>query len=280
MRRLLYVTALLLAAVLRMSAQDIIRVEAPEVVAADEQFNVTFVIEGEKSPSDFSWSQGDSFQLVWGPQKGSSTSIQIINGKRSSSRQTTFTYILMPTGTGTFSLPEATAKVGGTKISSQPFSIQVVSDGASSSRQQSSGGGSGPDKSSSSSSGTSSAGTVSDDDIFLKLSVNRSQVVIGEPVTATQPALGLDCDSDHFSNYFVDKDIQYKKIMDYLDKQSLKPTKDAWKNGYHLSVKFGNIEIDSENTYNNENEKDVIFSKLDKIILPVIKKEKDTYDKN
>lgn len=185
MRRLLYVTALLLAAVLRMSAQDIIRVEAPEVVAADEQFNVTFVIEGEKSPSDFSWSQGDSFQLVWGPQKGSSTSIQIINGKRSSSRQTTFTYILMPTGTGTFSLPEATAKVGGTKISSQPFSIQVVSDGASSSRQQSSGGGSGPDKSSSSSSGTSSAGTVSDDDIFLKLSVNRSQVVIGEPVTAT-----------------------------------------------------------------------------------------------
>ena len=179
MRRLLYVTALLLAAVLRMSAQDIIRVEAPEVVAADEQFNVTFVIEGEKSPSDFSWSQGDSFQLVWGPQKGSSTSIQIINGKRSSSRQTTFTYILMPTGTGTFSHPEATAKVGGTKISSQPFSIQVVSDGASSSRQQSSGGGSGPDKSSSSSSGTSSAGTVSDDDIFLKLSVNRSQVVIG-----------------------------------------------------------------------------------------------------
>ena len=69
MRRLLYVTALLLAAVLRMSAQDIIRVEAPEVVAADEQFNVTFVIEGEKSPSDFSWSQGDSFQLVWGPQQ-------------------------------------------------------------------------------------------------------------------------------------------------------------------------------------------------------------------
>lgn len=84
----------------------------------------------------------------------------------------------------------------------------------------------------------------------------------------------------YFSNYFVDKDIQYKKIMDYLDKQSLKPTKDAWKNGYHLSVIFGNIEIDSENTYNNENEKDVIFSKLDKIILPVIKKEKDTYDKN
>ena len=68
--------------------------------------------------------------------------------------------------------------------------------------------------------------------------------------------------------------------MDYLDKLSLNPTKDAWKNGYHLNVKFGNIEIDSENVYNNENEKGDIFAKLDKIVLPVLQKEKDTYDRN
>ncbi len=47
-----------------------------------------------------------------------------------------------------------------------------------------------------------------------------------------------------------------------------------------LSVKFGNIEIDSENVYNNENEKGDIFAKLDKIVLPVLQKEKDTYDRN
>ena len=78
----------------------------------------------------------------------------------------------------------------------------------------------------------------------------------------------------------IGKDVQYKKIMDYLDKLSLKPTKDDWKNDYHLSVKFENIEIDSENVYNNENEKDDIFAKLDKIVLPVLQKEKDTYDRN
>ena len=32
--------------------------------------------------------------------------------------------------------------------------------------------------------------------------------------------------------------------------------------------------------YNNENEKDDIFVKLDKIVLPVLQKEKDTYDRN
>lgn len=187
MRRVLIVTALLLIASMGISAQDVIRVEAPEVVAADEQFNVTFVIEGEKSPSDFSWSAGDSFQLVWGPQKGTSSSVRIINGKRSSSHQATFTYILMPKETGNFTLPAATAKVGNGQISSQPFTIQVVSNGASSSQSSGSGsrGSSGSASSSSSESGTFQGGTVSDDDIFLKLSVSRSQVVVGEPVTAT-----------------------------------------------------------------------------------------------
>ena len=103
MRRIISIialTALSLWAAIGSLAQSTIKVEVPNVVAANEQFNVTFIIEGEKSPSDFSWSQGDDFQLVWGPQKGTSTSIQVINGKRSSSHQTTFTYILMPKATG------------------------------------------------------------------------------------------------------------------------------------------------------------------------------------
>ena len=81
MKRLFHILALV-ALSLPAFAQNAIKVEAPNVVGADERFNVTFIIEGEKSPSDFSWSQGDDFQLVWGPQKGTSTSIQVINGKR------------------------------------------------------------------------------------------------------------------------------------------------------------------------------------------------------
>ena len=41
---------------------------AHNVVAADEQFSVTFIIEGDENPKDFTWSHGDDFQLVWGPQ--------------------------------------------------------------------------------------------------------------------------------------------------------------------------------------------------------------------
>ena len=46
------------------SAQTGIKVEAPNVVAADEQFNVTFIIEGEDSPSDFQWTPGNDFQVL------------------------------------------------------------------------------------------------------------------------------------------------------------------------------------------------------------------------
>lgn len=182
MKKLFCIVAFLLTAIFQMSAQNVIRVEAPDVVAVNEQFNVTFIIEGEKSPSDFQWSSGDDFQLVWGPQKGSSSSIQIINGKRSSSHQTTFTYILIPKATGTFQLPAATALLSGDRISSTQASIQVVSDGASSSQSSGQKGGKSSGGGQTSSTGS---GEISSNDLFMRLSLSRTEVVIGEPITAT-----------------------------------------------------------------------------------------------
>lgn len=182
MKKLFCIVAFLLTAIFQMSAQNVIRVEAPDVVAVNEQFNVTFIIEGEKSPSDFQWSSGDDFQLVWGPQKGSSSSIQIINGKRSSSHQTTFTYILIPKATGTFQLPVATALLSGDRISSTQASIQVVSDGASSSQSSGQNGGKSSGGGQTSSTGS---GEISSNDLFMRLSLSRTEVVIGEPITAT-----------------------------------------------------------------------------------------------
>ena len=180
MKRLASVVIALLIFVSQVYAQGSIKVQAPEVVAVDEQFNVTFIIEGEKAPTDFQWSSGDDFQLVWGPQRGSSSSIQIINGKRSSSHQTTFTYILIPKSIGTFQLPEATAMLSGAKIASSQPSIQVVSDGGSSSKSSGQVGGY-----SSGGAKQSSSGEIPSEDLFMRLSLSRSEVVVGEPITAT-----------------------------------------------------------------------------------------------
>lgn len=168
---------MLMAAGAAAFAQTAIRTEAPNVVAADEQFSVTFVIEGSDRPSDFSWAPGDDFQLVWGPQQGSSTSVNIVNGKRTSSSQFTYTYILIPKKTGAFPIPEARAKVKGREITSGTASIEVVeSDGKPASGVQQSGSGK---------QSGSQERTIGDEDIFMNLSLSRTDVVVGEPVAAT-----------------------------------------------------------------------------------------------
>ena len=49
------------------SAQTSIQVQVHDVVTSDEQFTVSFVIDGSR-PSDFEWGPGDDFELLWGPQ--------------------------------------------------------------------------------------------------------------------------------------------------------------------------------------------------------------------
>ena len=183
MKRIIAViTPLLLS--LSLWAQTSIRVEVHNIVEVGERFNVVFVVEGENSPSDFSWNAGDDFNVIWGPQKGSSTSVQMINGKTTRSSQTSYTYVLQAKNTGTFTLQPATAKVKGNTVSSKPVSVQVVNGGSAAqqggSAQSSSGGstsGQGGQSSSQAADGTA--------DIFMRLSLSRSSVVVGEPVTAT-----------------------------------------------------------------------------------------------
>lgn len=175
MKRIVSIIAAALA-VISAWAQPSIRVEVHNIVELQERFNVGFVVEGENSPSSFEWEAGDDFTVVWGPQKGSSTSIQIINGKTTRSSQTTYTYILQAKKTGTFTLPPATARIKGAEIQSKAVQIQVVGSGASSGAQSS-----GQQQSQ----GSSAQASRGDSDIFMRLSLSRNSVVVGEPVTAT-----------------------------------------------------------------------------------------------
>lgn len=173
-----------LLAVLAATAQNTIQVDVHNIVGLDERFNVTFTVEGESAPTGFEWTPTDDFQLVWGPQKGTSTSIQIIGGKTSKSSQTTYTYILMPRKKGSFTLPAATAKLkGGTSISSRPVTIEVVENGQGSAAGSTQGGGS--QQGSASSGSSRQSAEPSSSDIFLRFTLSRSSAVVGEPLTAT-----------------------------------------------------------------------------------------------
>ena len=177
--RKLFLTAFLILSALVAMAQTSIQVQTHKVVAEDERFNVTFVIDGNVKVSEFSWEPGSDFQLLWGPQRGHSSSIQIINGKTTKSVQTTFSYVLRPLKAGRFSLPSARANVDGKELVSSSESIEVVSQQAQS-RQQS--------PSSSSQPQTQQPKATQQrtgEDIILTLNLSRTNVVVGEPITAT-----------------------------------------------------------------------------------------------
>lgn len=162
MRRIIFMMIAGLMSIVA-SAQTSIQVQTHNVVSLDEQFTVAFVIEGQ-SPSEFTWEPSDDFNLLWGPQQGRSSSVQIINGKRTESSQTTYSYILRPTKVGKYTLPKARAVVGGKEIFSSAANVEVVS-GEEASTQS-----------------TTSAN--SGQEVFMVLSLDKTNVVVGEPIKA------------------------------------------------------------------------------------------------
>ncbi len=175
--RKLFLTALMIISAFVMTAQTSIQVQTHRVVAEDERFNVTFIIDGNVKDSQFSWEAGNDFQLLWGPQRGHSSSIQIINGKTSKSSQTTFSYVLRPLKTGKFTLPRARATIDGKEIVSSAETVEVVGSQQSQAQQ--------PAQSQSQGTQQSSSRQRSGSDIILALNIDRTNVVVGEPVIAT-----------------------------------------------------------------------------------------------
>jgi len=181
MKRFIISFAIILSA-LNCLAQNTLTVEAPNIVTPDETFRIVFTANGKMS--NFEWGGTSDFDIVWGPQKGSMSSTNIVNGKRTSSHQETVTYLLQPKQAGKFTIQGATATVGGDNCSSRSFTIEVVADGAQQSAAQQQSQQSGGSKQQSNQS-MQATGTVAGSDLFLKLTLSKTNAVKGEPISAT-----------------------------------------------------------------------------------------------
>jgi hypothetical protein len=149
-------------------AQTSLTVDVPRVVESGESFRLVYTVNAEPSsfnpPTTFA-----GLDLLAGPSQSRMSSTQIINGKRTESFQISYTYILQASSEGKYTIPSASVIVDGKTYSSQSVVVEVVkSEG----------------KSAKSDSGTTT-GTVSSDDLFIRVFVNKNRVVKGEPLTAT-----------------------------------------------------------------------------------------------
>jgi len=155
----------------------------PRVVEVGEQFEITYTINAQ--PSGFRPPEFKGFSLIGGPSQSSSTSIQYINGKVTQNVTFSYSYYFTATKAGTYTIDPAKATVDGKSYLSNSLTIEVVASGKSSSAA-----------SSGSSSHAGNVGAASgdedevvaeagNDDIFVRILVDKTTVYQGEKIVAT-----------------------------------------------------------------------------------------------
>lgn len=91
---------------------------APDAVAVGDQFRLSYTVTTQKV-RDFRTPSIKGFDVLMGPSRSQQKSVQIINGETTSTSSITFTYILMATAEGSFTIPGATITAEGNQIGFQ-----------------------------------------------------------------------------------------------------------------------------------------------------------------
>lgn len=146
---------------------------APSTVILDKPFQLVYSVNA--NGKDMRAPEINNFEVLAGPFESHSSSMQIINGKSSSSVAVSYTYTLQAQKTGTFTIPSASITVGNQKYTSNGVSVKVLpADGNASSKSQG-----GQAKAS------VNGQAISNDNIFIRTEVSKTNVFEQEAILVT-----------------------------------------------------------------------------------------------
>lgn len=180
MRKIIFLLFTILAA-WQVKAADKVRfvAEAADVVVSGDQVRLVFTVNSQDI-KDFRAPSIKGFDVLMGPSRSQQSSIQIINGKRTSNSSTAFTYILLAGNPGTYTIPAASVEVNGEKVFSNAISIKVLPQDQTSGNSGNNGGGS------ASSSRSQAAGSrISANDLFITATASKTTVHEQEAILLT-----------------------------------------------------------------------------------------------
>lgn len=155
----------LLLAATPLLAQSFTASVSKNPVGVNEQFQLSFTL--NSSGSSFKAPPLNDFMVLSGPNQ--STSMQFING--SMSQSFTLSYILQPKKEGTFKIESASIEAGGKLVLSNPISVTV--------NKGSGGGGQASGQQ------DDNKTNISSKNIFIRVSVDKTNVYRGEAIVAT-----------------------------------------------------------------------------------------------
>ena len=150
-------------------------VDGPSVVTVGEVFRVEFSLT-EKADS-FTAPSFEGFTVLAGPSTSTYSQRSIINGQITSSTTYGYTYVLQCSEAGIHTIGAAEAEVKKQKVRTRPYSIEAVADARAAAPQSAQGG-------AAQSPGQSGGSVVAEEDVILRMVVDRTEVWKGEPVRA------------------------------------------------------------------------------------------------
>ncbi len=169
-------------------ADTTIRLSAPSAVEVGDKFRVQFTVNSQ-SGTNFTPPSFEGLDVIYGPSTSSQSSIQFINGRMTQSSSITYTFVLMASQAGTFTINPASITIDGKVIRSNSANVKVLSagQGGASSSQQPSSSGNNPQQSQQqrSAAQSSDAASVSGSDLFMTATASRTRVYEQEAILLT-----------------------------------------------------------------------------------------------
>ncbi len=102
----------------------VFKAQAPSQVIAGKPFQLTYTV--NQRSRDLRAPEFTDFDVLSGPYTSTSSSTSFVNGKRTSSFEQTYTYMLVARTAGTFTIGPATIKADGEQVQSNGVRIQVL----------------------------------------------------------------------------------------------------------------------------------------------------------
>lgn len=216
MRKISLIFFALSIALMGFADEVVFRAQAPKQVVVGRPFQITYTV--NQRSRDLRAPEFSDFDVLSGPYTSTSSSTSFVNGKRTSSFEQTYTYMLMAQRAGTFTIGPATVKVDGENVQSNGVRIEVLPEDQQASPNS-------QPAQTSQSTQTSSSSSASSENIFVRTIATKTKVHEQEALLVTYKLYFANVDVTQLTNNtklpeftgFLKQDMEQGEIQTELE---------------------------------------------------------------
>ena len=192
--------------------------QAPKQVIVGKPFQLTYTV--NQRSRELRAPEFTDFDVLAGPYTSTSSNISLVNGRRTSTHEETYTYMLMAKRTGTFTIGPATVKVSGEQIQSNGVRIQVLPEDQTQGQTQST-----QSNQNTRSNQSSQSSQASSENLFVRTIASKTRVHEQEALLVTYKLYFANVDVAQMTNNikypdftgFLQQDLEMGEIQTELE---------------------------------------------------------------